>query len=1600
MREKQKKMDVLGRREIENRILNENDIEGQYATVKQQKELKRKIEAQDLPVRNRMGELELALEEVTKNENEILLLQGETGSGKSVYSPIAVLNVLRKLNRPNRVFVLQPRRDACRGLARANAAVTGKKLGKKVGFTTSEAKEFDRSTEILFMTPGILLRYLQEGRINKKEIGALVLDEIHEGSVEYHLIMGLIKIMHEEGNAPLTLLTSATFDRNKFQRYLGIDSKAYRRIEGRAHPVDKKYLSKKELENGDYLEETANTVLKISNSRREGDILVFLPGEKEINIVSNKLVEQKDLDVVPLFGRLSPQDRDNALSGRCKNGKNRRVILATNIAETSVTVPNIMFVVDSGRQRLVKFNTKTGITEMGTEFISKDQAEQRAGRAGRLGPGECYRVYSERKFNEFDNHPRSEIHRSNLSSVILRLKALGLDPKTFPFIDMPRIEDIDNGLQELIDLGVIDNDGDLTSEGYQMIRLPFEPRLSRMIVEAQKRNCLEATLVLVGFLRESNIFLGPTVRDIENYGSKRSAQNAVKEIHSKFKVENSSDIIKNLNLFIQAIENGLFESFARSDDEEIKAKKANFKDWCKENYVKYAGLQHIAKKLNDYAKYAGVVIDRSSLKEILEGVDLGQLGAVILSGHVDKLMVKTYEGGRGMVEYRKIIGSGTSEDVNLSPGSDLFHKSPQVIVAGEIQQGRGTKSGAETVRNYAHAVHPVDLKQLREVIPHLMSESFGKPGYNREYDRVECEVTSYFTGQNNRTVLGVETREVEGELAVRGFAKALVQGRIDLPFHVFNKNICSRLKALHVRSRGLIDLPDMESWYVERLSDLDDLANYLRAAANDELLRMDFEDFCSADFLREIDAVYPESVEISGKSFVVSYAFDRRGYSTDNHNAIIKLDTENLFFVDEGDIPKIGDDETVNYFEHGSGYNVFRTKDLNELKERVDGNLILDAWREWKEKPEPQKIELGDLEGLPPVTLNPLKYATSFRGEEIMAYPAMKKFREYVDGGYKNFYAFCYFENSAKAESSQNEAESARENDIKEMQEKIDLETLLEPARIQLEEIKNEFAEMIESFKDSNEKSRIKNKLKEAENFIKGLDYYGYRSKAKPREAMELMDKIREYCERLNIIRGERAGLLPIAEELRSGLQPTINEVFTYSEYDKYGVTYEMYRDVTDKWLKISELVSSSDGDLREAIELMEALKVTIDLPNYQDWATEDAKLYRKMESQRGRGVFARIEIKNGSVFDVDGEEIFEFSIGSSGRKAVVVKLGKMLLIQPKYSSGNEMGEPFRLKDGGYVFMRDMNAIFQVEFGEGGRVFKVLSKVEPEYLDVSIYENEISYGVSIVEGSGLGAMAAAFASMGKVKNKKPVKTISEKSKVAPKIVKKAENVESTIWLVGQDRVQALLRDINSTNGITKFGDPEREPLQEASKMLKDGVAIEKIDIQKLRIAQGICQDQVEKIEANAKRHEDGELFDEAKKVLEGFNLAIGSIESKIEAIREEKEKMELEAELQRVRLAEKAKIEEARAQKSELEKKLKNIEKEIEAVESETDNLKSRLEALNNELAESYTVSGTRRSNDIQKDISDVDKAIEVLKANEESLYGEMEDIVETLDLV
>ncbi|MEL6649684.1 MAG: helicase-related protein, partial [Bacteroidota bacterium] len=545
---------------------NYNRIKGiQFKNRQEMQEIKEAIEGKQLEIADHVeGVAEQWASRVVSGESNFLAMKGPTGSGKSMYSPLIAKRLLKILHgHPNKesikrgkqVLMIQPTRPATTNAARGLSALHGQMLGGSVGMSSSDAS-IAPEANIRVITPGVLIGMIQNGQVTKDAIGAIVIDETHSKSEQYSLIFGLLKILDKQKKLPPTLFTSAHFDTQSFADHFGFDAeKDYREFEERLFPID---LEETEIEDSNVKEKLVGlpktddglspeqakeraTILKNAvdedlfrdhvgpciNKALEyahepaadnaGDILVFLTGAGEIKQAVEKTVERlgdlgKGFDVVGLYGAMPPSERQAIINGDKPKGVKRRIIFSTNIAETSVTIPNIGFVVDSGRRKVLKYNPTTRTQEYRLEYISKEEALQRAGRAGRNAAGKSFRLIPKELF-EFDDviepFRQTDLKNVNLSSLYLQTKVFGYDLQDFPFMEKPFDDKrVAAAKRELIALKALTPELEITDLGRALAKLPFEPRLGKLFIKAADSGNLTQAVVTSALDSVNYIFEG------------------------------------------------------------------------------------------------------------------------------------------------------------------------------------------------------------------------------------------------------------------------------------------------------------------------------------------------------------------------------------------------------------------------------------------------------------------------------------------------------------------------------------------------------------------------------------------------------------------------------------------------------------------------------------------------------------------------------------------------------------------------------------------------------------------------------------------------------------------------------------------------------------------------------------------------------------------------------------------------------------------------------------------------------------------------------------------------------------------------------------
>ena len=444
----------------------------------------------DLPVLAARAEIEAAIA-----QHPVVVICGETGSGKTTQLPKICLNLGRGV--AGMIGHTQPRRIAARSVSARIADELGVEVGGLVGYQVRFDERWGEQTAIKVMTDGVLLAETQRDRWLEK-YDTIIVDEAHERSLNIDFLLGYLKRLMPRRPDLRVIVTSATIDPERFSRHF--DDAPILEVSGRTYPVDVRY-EPTGVDLTDTRELVRATVAAVNNVCHEGqgDVLVFLPGEREIREVARSLEKGKDKlrTILPLYSRLSAEEQNRVF----RPGAGRRVVLATNVAETSITVPGIRFVVDPGLARLNRYSARTRVQRLPIEPVSRASADQRAGRCGRVGPGVCVRLYSE---DDYDSRPRftdPEIVRTNLAGVILQMKALKLgDIEDFPLIERPDRRSVQDGLQTLRELGAIDEDQNLTKIGRELARLPIDVRIGRILIAAAREGCLNEMLVIASAL--------------------------------------------------------------------------------------------------------------------------------------------------------------------------------------------------------------------------------------------------------------------------------------------------------------------------------------------------------------------------------------------------------------------------------------------------------------------------------------------------------------------------------------------------------------------------------------------------------------------------------------------------------------------------------------------------------------------------------------------------------------------------------------------------------------------------------------------------------------------------------------------------------------------------------------------------------------------------------------------------------------------------------------------------------------------------------------------------------------------------------------------
>ncbi len=627
-----------------------------------------------LPVNARRAEIAAAIA-----KHQVVVVCGETGSGKTTQLPKICLELGRGVK--GLIGHTQPRRIAARATATRIAQELKSELGRYVGFKIRFTDRVSPETYIKLMTDGILLAETQ-GDPLLRQYDTLLIDEAHERSLNIDFLLGYLRQLLPKRPDLKVIVTSATLDAERFSQHFG--GAPVIEVSGRLYPIETRYRPYGEDDDRDVGEAIADAV---SDAHREGpgDVLVFLPGEREIREAAEALRKHHPpgLEILPLFARQSAAEQGRVFAPH----QGRRVVLATNVAETSLTVPGIRYVIDSGLARVKRYSHRNKVEQLQVEPIAQAAAKQRAGRCGRVAAGVCFRLYAEDDFNKRPPYTEPEILRSSLAGVILRMKSLHLgDVEDFPFLEAPAPRMIADGYQLLTELGAVDDERQLTPSGRELAKLPLDPKIGRMMLAARERGCLKEMLVIAAAL---------SVQDPRDRPQERAA--AADQAHAQWKDE-KSEFLSWLKLWHAADEVWKHESTNKQ------------RQWCQRNFVSWLRLR----EWRDVHGQLGTLCHEHGWKENQLPANYDAIHKALLAGLLGHIGLKSEEEAfyRGAREIKFWI----------HPGSSLQKKAGRWIVAAEV---------VETSRLYARCVARIEPEWLEEVGAHLIRRHVFDPHWEK-----------------------------------------------------------------------------------------------------------------------------------------------------------------------------------------------------------------------------------------------------------------------------------------------------------------------------------------------------------------------------------------------------------------------------------------------------------------------------------------------------------------------------------------------------------------------------------------------------------------------------------------------------------------------------------------------------------------------------------------------------------------------------------------------------------------------------------------------------------------------------------------------------
>ncbi|MBF0187223.1 MAG: ATP-dependent RNA helicase HrpA [Magnetococcales bacterium] len=827
------------------------------------------------PVSDRRDEIKKLLD-----RHQVIILCGETGSGKTTQLPRICLEMGR--GREGWIGMTQPRRIAARNVTNYVAESFESRVGEIAGYAVRFEDKVNSDSFIKVMTDGLLLNEINSDSL-LDQYDTLIIDEAHERSLNIDFLLGYVKRILPQRPDLKVIVSSATLDTEKFSKHF--NNAPILEISGRMFPVEVRYrplisvaAPGEKSEELELMEGIGHAVAELNTPRTPGDILVFLPGEREIRDAGEVLRKtfKEGVEVLPLYARLSPREQQRIF----RRGEKRRVILSTNVAETSLTVPGIRFVIDSGLARISRFSGRSQVQRLPVEEISQASANQRMGRCGRLADGICIRLFSEENFNNRVLFTDPEILRTSLAAVIMQMKASRLgEIQHFPFIDPPNPRAIRDALRLLRDLQALNERDRLTQIGKRMARLPVDPRIGRMLIESERRHCVREMLIVAAALSVQD----PRVRPSDMTDAADTAHRPT--------LDNRSDFTGFLTLWKRII----------SLRQEAPS-RSQYRKRLKKAYLSYLRIQEW-RDIRDQLKQR-----MSELKIRVNSADAGygEIHKSLLVGLVDHV---------GFKEEKHRFAGVRQSQFHIFPGSGLFAKPPKWIMAAER---------VETSKLYARTCAKIEPEWIEEVAGHLCSRTYSEPSWQKERGQVVAKERVTLSGLVVHAGRSVNFGTIDPGVSRQIFIQsALVEGHFhsQAPFFLHNRSLIEEVHSLEHRSRRkdlMIDDAELFTFYDARIPE--EIVNQKgfdawrkeTESSQPRHLFLDRERLTS-DAANQIDLErYPGHLLINGHEIALEYTFNP-GHGADGVSACVPLPLLNQIPADAFDwlVPGLIEDKVL-----------------------------------------------------------------------------------------------------------------------------------------------------------------------------------------------------------------------------------------------------------------------------------------------------------------------------------------------------------------------------------------------------------------------------------------------------------------------------------------------------------------------------------------------------------------------------------------------------------------------------------------------------------------------------------------------------------------